>query len=475
MALALALIRYLKQSLAGTLPRFILPEVDLWVLGFSIGISAGAGLLFGLVPSLQALRGRFGDALREGGSRGALGVRSRASSVFVIAEVALTLTLLCGAGLLLRTFLEVQYGDPGFDSDRLLTFGIALPEDEYPSAEQRIAFHDRLLAQLDTIPSAELAASTLALPRSRGVPIDTVEIEGRDLGDASAPRTSWLAVSPDYLEALRIPLLRGRGLESSDRADALPVVVVDEDFVTRFLSPDDRDGQSLGNGSVIGRRIVFQGESREIVGVARSVRQRRIGSIDGPMAQVYVPFAQAPRRATSYVVKVAIGEPAGLAGPVRDAVWSIDPNLPVADLMTLDEHIAIQLSGLDVFTSIIAGFSGFALILAALGVYGVLAYSVAQRTQEIGVRMALGARRREIIAMVLRQGAILTAIGLAIGVPMVWGVEKMVASALSGLSVVAGPTIAWVALVLVVTAAVASLLPARRASGIAPTVALRQE
>ncbi|HVS14885.1 MAG TPA: ABC transporter permease [Thermoanaerobaculia bacterium] len=459
-------VRVLRSTLAGTLPSFILPRLDAWVLLFSFGVTALAGVLFGLAPSVRALRTDLSGELREGGARGSVGGRRLATTSFVVAQVALALALLCGTGLLLRTFLDLQYGDQGFEPKGLYTFGVALPTDEYADDAARIAFHDRALSELAGLSGVESVASATALPRGRGTPITGVTVVGAERDPAeSAPSTSWLAVSPGYVEALRLTLLRGRDLTAADRADRTAVALVDAAFVERFFA----------DGEAIGRRIEIASREREVVGVVSATRQRRIGIIDGPVSMVYLPFSQQPSRSWSMVVRAGAGlDPERLADPARDAIWALDPNLPLASPMTLEQWIDLQLSGLEVLAGILAGFAAFALVLASMGVYSVLAYSVSQRTQEIGVRMAMGARRRDVLGMVLRQGLVLSMVGLALGVPMVWAVERMVVSTLGGL--VRQPTlfVVLVGIGLMTTTVVASFLPARRASSVPPTQALNR-
>ncbi|HVS64736.1 MAG TPA: ABC transporter permease [Thermoanaerobaculia bacterium] len=470
-ALGLALgavgVRVLRSSLAGTLPPFILPRLDLWVLLFSFALTAAAGVLFGLAPSLQAVRANLSGELREGGARGAAGGRRLVTTSFVVAQIALALTLICGAGLLLRTFVDIQYGDPGFEASGLFVFDLALPNDQYPDEGARIAFHDLVLDRLEALPAVEHAAATGALPRGRFMPAASVRIAGDELDPSEpAPATTWLAISPGYLDALRLNLLRGRNLGSQDRADASPVALVDAAFVERFF-PD---------GEALGKRILIQEREREIVGVVSSMRQRRIGFIDGPATTVYLPFAQQPSRAWSVMLRATgVFDPEGLAEPARAALAALDSDLPMGSAMTLERWIDLQMAGFDVLLAILGAFSVFALVLAAMGVYGVLAYSVSQRTREIGVRMAMGARRRDVLGMVLRQGLKLSVIGLVLGVPMVWAVERAVTSTLGAL--VPQPTL-FVVLVgagLMATTLLASYLPARRASGVAPAVALNRE
>ncbi|MEM6704078.1 MAG: ABC transporter permease [Acidobacteriota bacterium] len=462
--LALAGVRFLRMALAGGLPSSILPTVDVWVLGFSLGISMMAGLVFGLVPSFHALRGKMQDALREGGARGAVGSRRRWSTAFVVAEVSLSLALLCGAGMLLHTFLDVQFGNNGFETQGLAGFSLTLPGDQYPDDASRVRAERQLVESLQALPGIAAASSTTALPRGRNVPMATVETEEMDLGAANLPRVSWLSVSPNYSEALGVTLLRGRHITWADNEAAPKVALVDQAFVQRFFPETDP----------LGQRIQLRNAERTIVGVLSDVRHRRIGVIDGPSATVYVPFAQNPTSTISFLVR-SDGNVETAFDTVRSAVWGVDSDLPVAGLMTLGDYIKVMMRGVDVFSGIVLGFALFAVVLAALGVYGVLAYSVAQRRQEIGVRMAMGAGRGSVLAMIVGQGLKLTVLGLLIGAPMVFGIQRLVAGMLGQLSQVPPMLIPAIVVGLVLVTLTASLLPARRASGVAPTVALRAE
>ena len=462
--LALIGVRFLRMTLAGGLPKSILPTVDLWVLGFSLAISITAGLVFGLVPSFHALKGKMQDALREGGARGAVGSRRRWSAAFVVAEVSLSLALLCGAGMLLHTFLDVQFGSNGFETEELAGFTVTLPGDQYPDDASRSRVEQELVQSLAALPGIASATSTTALPRGRDIPVATVETEGMELGDASPPRVSWLSVSPGYPETMKMTLLRGRDFTVADRAETPKVVLVDQRFAERFFVDTDP----------VGQRIHIRDEERTVVGVVSSARHRRIGVIDGPRATVYLPFAQNSTASLGFLVR-GHGDVESAFDTVRSAVWSVDSDLPVASLMTIDDYIAMMMRGIDVFSGIVGGFAVFAVILAALGVYGVLAYSVAQRRQEIGVRMAMGANRGSVLSLILGQGLRLTLTGLAIGAPLVFVVNRLVSSMLGQLSSVPVLMIPAIVFGLMVVSLLASVLPARRASGLAPTIALRAD
>ena len=459
-------VRLLRGALSdATLPSFVMPVLDGWVLAYSLAISALAGVIFGLVPGWQAARASVVGELREGGTRGTVGGRRLTARAFVVAEVALAMALLVGAGALLRSFVEIQFGDQGFRNHGLLTFGLSLPEDEYPDDERRLALQEDLVARLAALPGVESAAATTALPRSRGVPIEAVEIEGVEAGEEAAPEVSRLAVSPAYFEALEVAVLRGRAFEVGDRQGAPDVAMVDAAFVDRFFE----------GGEALGRRFEMGGRSRTIVGVVPNLKQQRISGLDGGTATVYLPAAQAPSAQVQFLVRARSGDPERLADAARGAVWAIDAELPLDSVLSLDEFIATQLAGMDVLTGVLGGFAGFALLLAALGVYGLLAYSVSQRTQEIGVRMAMGASRGRVMGMVLRQAGALVGTGLLFGVPMAWGVTRLLAAALGPLATPPATFVPAIALGLVAITFFASLLPARRAATLPPLSALRAD
>ncbi|HUP23768.1 MAG TPA: ABC transporter permease [Thermoanaerobaculia bacterium] len=459
-------VRLMRGALVeATLPRFILPELDGWVLLFSLVISALAGVVFGVVPGLQAARSSVSEELKEGGSRGSMGGRRVAARGFVIAEIACATALLVGAGALFRTFFEIQYGDHGFRTSGLLTFGLSLPEDRYPDDEKRNAFREQLLPQLAAVPGVSSAASSTALPRSRAVPVAGVTVADVELGDERAREAAWLSVSPDYFETLGLPLLRGRAIEPSDRSGTTDVAVVDAAFADRFFEGDE----------ALGERFEMLGRTRQIVGLVSNVKQRRISVLENADPTVYLPAAQAPSAAMQWVVRARSGDEESLTEGVRAAVWAIDPELPLDSMMSLDQFISVQLAGIDVLTSIIGGFASFAMLLAGLGVYGLLAYSVSQRTREIGLRMAMGASRRSVMGMVLRQGLMLAGAGLLFGVPMAWGVSRLLAAMLGPLGAPPPSLLPAIALGLVVVTMLASLLPARRAAMLPPLSALRVE
>ncbi len=461
-AASLAAVRAIRQAIAGEVPYNFLPVVDARVLVFSLVIAVAAGLFFGLMPALHSARLDLASALKEGGDRTASTGRGWSRRLLVIGQMAMALTLLCGAGLLLRSFLALQYAPPGFESERMLTFRLSLPEKEYSEA-QLILFYERLREELRAVPGAVTVTAASTLPKSRGTEGAEVEIPGRDDGDDPAPLVTWLSIRPGYFDGMKIPLLRGRDFLTRDRAESLAVVVVDQRFADRFWPGDD----------AVGKQLRVLDETREVVGVAADVVQRRLGDLEGVSPMVYLPWTQHPMRAMNFMLRSRSQDPTTLAESARQTVWRLDPDLPIANVMSLETFMANQYVGMRVFGAMIAGFGVVALLLASVGVYGVLAYSVAQRTQEIGVRVALGASRNDVLTMVLRDGLKLAFFGLVIGVPGVFVVRRLIEGALEGLAGGALVLAPLITLGLMLVTLLASLLPARRASNLSPVEALR--
>ena len=461
-AASLAAVRAIRQAIAGEVPYNFLPVVDARVLVFSLVIAVAAGLFFGLMPALHSARLNLASALKEGGDRTASTGRGWSRRLLVIGQMAMALTLLCGAGLLLRSFLALQYAPPGFESERMLTFRLSLPEKEYSEA-QLILFYQRLREELRAVPGAVTATAASTLPKSRATEGAEVEIPGRDDGDDPAPLVTWLSIPPGYFDAMKIPLLRGRDFLTRDRAESLAVVVVDQRFADRFWPGDD----------AVGKQLRVLDETREVVGVAADVVQRRLGDLEGVSPMVYLPWTQHPMRAMNFMLRSRSQDPTTLAESARQTVWRLDPDLPIANVMSLETFMANQYVGMRVFGAMIAGFGVVALLLASVGVYGVLAYSVAQRTQEIGVRVALGASRNDVLTMVLRDGLKLAFFGLVIGLPGVFVVRRLIEGALEGLAGGALVLAPLITLGLMLVTLLASLLPARRASNLSPVEALR--
>jgi putative ABC transport system permease protein len=440
--------------------------IDGVVLGFTAALVVLTGVLFGLAPAVQTARVELTTLM--GGRTGASSRRrGRSRAALVIAEVALASILLVCAGVMIRSMVGLLGTDPGFRADNVLTLRVAL-DASYESAEQVSAFQQQVLERLRTLPGAVEAGAVDFIPLGGTNNYNDFHIEGVD-GNLNA---GSLMVSPGYIEAMSIPLLRGRTFTAQDAAGSMPVVVISRGLAERYWPGEDPVGRRLLTGWEGGANPNW----RTIIGVVGDVRH---GGLDNdPRAEFYIPFAQLPwaARSLTFAVRTQM-DPNGIAAAGRDAVWSIDPKQPVYDVRTMDR--LVRESNSVVVPRLMAGalaiFGMLALLLAALGLYGVISYNVAQRTYEIGVRAALGARSTDVLALVLRQGMALVAIGLGIGLAGALAVTRLLRSLLFEVSPTDPVAFAGMAGVLLVVAVVATIVPARRAAGIDPMSALRAE
>ncbi len=462
-------VRLLSRALAGQVPRAFLPQLDPLVLGFTAGTAVLAGLLFGLYPAFEASRPGLAGVLRSGG-RGVIGARGRRRVIraLVVAEVAFALGALSATSLLTHTMVTLQTMDPGFDAENVVTLRLALPERRYPGGASPERFYRQMTERLAGLPGVDGVTAASALPRLRDQPTATFTVDGQtdrpDPSSAAArlPEEIALSVLPSYFEVLRIPLVAGRGFTAADRPDSAPVVLVSQTLARRYF----------GGRPPLGRRLTVEGRSREIVGVVGDVVQNRIPGREGPSPVLYLPQAQTGARGLYLLLRTA-ASPEGLAGPIRAEVTRLDPALPVAGLATLRQRIRDELVGPRVIAGVLAGFGAVALLLAGLGLYGVISYAVSQQTHEIGVRLAIGAQRRTVLAEIARQGLFLTAAGLLLGLPLVYLAVRGISAALAGILPYGLTTVPAIALLLAGVAAVATLLPAQRAAALDPAIALR--
>ncbi len=467
-ALAVVLVRWIQGAMPPELPAAMVPRLDPGVLAATLLVSVLAGVVFGLAPAFHTVRGDLREALGEGSRGGtASRTRRRLRNVFVVGEFAVALALLTGAGFLIEAFHSLTATDPGFRQEGLLTFTLTAPEDHYPGPEELRRYEDELLAALQGLPGAQGVAAMSSLPRGRSNPSTRYTVAGRTAPPESEQPTAGLqAVSPSYFAVLGIPIRQGRGIEDTDRATGQPIAVVSQAFVRREFPDADP----------LGRAIMVAGEDtpRIVVGVAADIVQDRIQVAGDRGEAVYVPLAQRPERAPSFAVRVAAGDPGSVAGDVRRAVWGVDPDQPVARMQTLEAFVAESLAGPRTISQFLGAMGVVALLLSALGIYGVMAHAVAQQHREIGIRMALGAGRGNVVRMVTRGGLTLAGAGMLLGLPLAWLMYTRAASALDIFSTQGG--LAWAGSVVValgIVAALATWLPARRASGIQPAAALR--
>jgi len=385
--------------------------------------------------------------------------------LLVVTEIALALVLLVGAGLLIRTFWELQRVDPGFNQENALVTRLDLPSSKYEEDHQRLAFFGQLIERLSSLPVVQSVGVTQSLPFF-GDYILGFRIEGRpEPPPGEVPATNYYAVSPDYFQAMGIPLLRGRLFTERDRQGTPLVAVINETMAERFFPEDEP----------IGQRIQLTQGSRtfsEIVGIVGDVKQYGLDT-DAP-AQTYEPFLQRPFSSMNVVVRTA-ENPAGLNAAVRREVLAIDKDQPLSYVMTLEEQLATSVARERASMRLMTIFGAVALLLAAVGLYGVVAYSVAQRTKELGIRIAFGANSGDVLRLVVRQGMTLALIGVAVGVVAAFAMSRAVASLLYGVTAIDPATFTLVPLVLIAAAFLASCVPAIRVTKLDPLVALREE
>ncbi|MCI0339294.1 MAG: ABC transporter permease [Acidobacteria bacterium] len=451
------------------LPRLDDIRIDLRVLGFTLATSLLTGLIFGLVPAFQATRLDLSEALKEGGRGEGSGVRGRhARNMLVIAEVALSLVLLVGAGLMIRSFWRMQEVDPGFNPRNVLTMRLQLPQSKYSQPPQVVQFYQALIERVRGLPGVENAGIVTSLPMSGSYSSGTVSVETPSANSQNASfEADWRRVSPDYHKTMNVALTRGRFFDDQDKAEGTLAVIIDESFAQRFWPNDDPIGKRLKLGGMQSRN-----PWRSIVGVVKHVKDYGL-NIEG-RERVYFPHAQFPVNGMFLAVRTK-GDPLAMAGTVRNAVWSADPNQPVSRVRAMEEYLYNSSAQPRFYTLLLSVFALVALMLAAVGVYGVMSYSVTQRTHEIGIRLALGASPRHIIGLVVKQGLTLVTIGVAIGLIGAVAVTRVMSTLLFGVSPTDPLTFVVIALVLVSVACVACYVPARRATKVDPMVALRYE
>jgi predicted permease len=458
------------QTLApAELPRLSDIAIDRQVLAYAAGASVFTSLLFGLVPALHASRRDSGGQLKEGGRTGTDGrAGGRVRAALAVGELAVALVLLVGAGLLIRSFIALSSEDPGFATRGVLTLRLQLPPAAYGEPARISGFYDQLVERLDALPGVESAAagSTLLLSRLPGSA--SISIEGRPPLPASARNipVPYDSVTPEYFSTLQIPLRRGRMFTSADGPQSLPVVMVNEAFVRRFFPGEDP----------LGRRVTFGDPSRPdtrwqtIVGVVADTK--RGGFEREPWAETYFPMRQSPD-SRAFVFLRTTGDPVTLVAASQAAVWSIDRNQAIAGIRTVRELLAQRELNRRFTTLLLGVFASVALVLAIIGTYGVIAHATAQRTQEIGIRMALGADRRSILRMVLGGGLRIAATGLVIGVFGALALTRVLSGLLFGVSARDPLTFVIVPGALMVVALAACWIPARRAMQVEPIIALR--
>jgi putative ABC transport system permease protein len=455
------------------IPRLSEIRIDTTVASFTLALSIATGLLFGLVPAFHSTSASLSGSLKEAG-RGALTTRggARMRGALVIAEMALAVMLLAGAGLLIRSFTKLASVDPGFHATQALTFELSLPDSRYEKEPQQVGFFDQLLPRLRAIPGVQSAAAAMSLPLSGSNFVLTFEVAGRPpVPPSQQPAMQIRVATPEYFQTIGIPLKRGRSFTEDDRLGSPPVVLITESAARQYFPNEDPIGKKITLGWGRGKGTPRAGG--EVVGIVGDVKEAGLDEAEPP--QLYMPYRQWPVQSMSIVLKTAV-PPATVTDAARRAVYATDPNMPAANVRTLEQIVARSISQPRFYTTLLAIFAGLALVLAAIGIFGVLSYAVAQRTREIGIRMALGAQGRTVLGLVVRQALLLAAAGVGIGVILALGLSRsLVSKMLFSTSPHDAATFVSVAALLGAVALVASYIPARRATRVDPIVALRAE
>jgi putative ABC transport system permease protein len=461
-------VTLIRVNLPARLIRFVegwqTMDVDGRLIAFTAVLALATSALFGILPALRASRPALSETLKEGGRASSAGrQRQRVRTALVVAEIALALPLLVASGLCAIGANRFLNGDQGYDPEGLLVMRAVLPEAKYGAADARRLFAARLEARLSELPGVEAVGVSNVLPATGNNFNRPIEIDGRPVADrANMPRVDFRAVRPQFLATMRIPMLRGRGFTAADTVDAQPVAIVNQAAADRHFPGTDPIGQRIKVGA---------GEWATVVGVAGNTIHDWFVGRNNPT--VYAPFDQAP---TGYLAigMRANGDLHALVQPVRAAVREIDPAQPIFDVMTMRTLLGERTIGLQYVAAIMAVFGGIALVLAVVGVYSLMAFVIGQRTHEIGVRIALGASRRDVLRLTIGQATTMTAIGVAIGLALSLGLGRLMESALFGFVSSDARVAIGFAAVLIAAAILAGYVPARRASGIDPIVALRE-
>jgi putative ABC transport system permease protein len=454
------------------LPRVGEIGLDGRVLGFTTLISLATGLFFGLAPALQISKSGLTETLKEGGRTSGEGAhRNRVRSVLVVSEIAIALMLLVGAGLLINSFYRLQQVKPGFETTNVLSFRLSLPDAKYPEPQQVMTFYQQLVSRLQTLPGVKSVAYTTALPFSgqRGGVGFSIEGEPTTSDRPFPYDTDYRTISAGYFQTMGIPQLSGRDFNERDTLDSTPVVIINEVLAKKYFPNQNPIGKRINPSFSSGERGILM---REIIGIVGNVKHNNLNEELTPV--VYVAHAQNTRSTLTLAVRTT-NDPTSAIAAIRSEVQALDKNLPIYSIKTLEQYISSSVAQ-PRFNSLLLGiFAAVALLLTIVGLYGVMSYSVTQRTHELGIRMALGAQPRDVLKLILKQGMGLTLIGITLGLAGAFALTRLAESLLFGVSATDPLTFVAVSALLLGVALVACFVPARRATKTDPMIALRYE
>lgn len=451
------------------IPRLNEVGLDARVLGFTFAVSVLTGVVFGLLPALQASKPNLNESLKEGGRSSAGGIRSgRLRNLLAVAEVALALVLLVGAGLLVKSFMRLQQVNPGFNPERVLTMELLLPSSKYKEGAQVTGFYNQLLTMIQSLPGVESAGAVSTLPLAGTGSIIAFDIEGRPQRQPSdnTPDAEYRVISADYFRTMGIPLKRGRLFTEQDVPEAPRALIISETMARQHWPNEDPIGKRINTGDP------QTTPWRTVVGIVGDIKNQ--GLETEPYAQMYAPYTQYPQQSLALVVRTA-SDPVGFASTIRSQVWEIDRDLPLYKIRTMEQILSASIARPRFNMFLIVIFAAVALVLASVGIYGVISYSVTQRTHEIGVRMALGAQRGDVLRLIVGQGMALALAGVSVGLLASFALTRVMSSLLYGVSATDPITFAAISILLTGVALLACFIPAHRATKVDPMIALRYE
>ncbi len=450
------------------IPRLNEIGLDGRVLLFTLSVSVLTGLLFGMAPAIQASKPDLTESLKDAG-RGSIGSLrgNRTRSFLVVAEVALGVVLLIASGLLIRSFVRLQQVAPGFDPANVVAMSLSLPDTTYPETDKQVTFYKQFVERVKSQPGVESAALITPLPMGGNTMMLTFRVEGREpLPPGQRQSANWRATTDGYFKTMSIPLVRGRGFSESDDEKSPKVIVINEAMAQQYFAGEEPLGQRIAIG------YGPNNTTAEVIGIVGNVKHHGLNIQGG--SEMYTPISQTPLPFANLVVKTAL-DPQTVAAAVQSQAAALDQDLPVHSAKPMEAFLSASISRPKFNTLLLTIFAAIALVLAGVGIYGVMAYSVAQRTHEMGIRMALGARRADVLRLVVGQGMTLAVVGVGLGLAAAYGLTRLMESLLFGVTATDPLTFIGVSLVLATVSLLANLIPARRATKVDPMVALRYE